>query len=148
MRRIFCFLNIWRCSNEFFNRIGPLPTSSAVQDAAARRVIADIRRECKTLHGRTHTTRTKGEFAAIAPMAASQKLALPKPRSVRFIRLWSSIIGKSRIGTNQHAYTDYFWHFVHKTKSQWASSIFESHSACSVCLVRSPVHSERRVKCL
>ena len=87
-------------------------------------------------------------FDAIAPMAASQKLALPKPRSVRFIRLWSSIIGKSRIGTNQHAYTDYFWHFVHKTKSQWASSIFESHSACSVCLVRSPVHSERRVKCL
>ena len=97
---------------------------------------------------RTHRLRTKGEFAAIAPMAASQKLALPKPRSVRFIRLWSSIIGKSRIGTNQHAYTDYFWHFVHKTKSQWASSIFESHSACSVCLVRSPVHSERRVKCL
>jgi len=38
--------------------------------AAVRPVIADIRRECKTLHGRTHTMRTNGEFAAAAPVTA------------------------------------------------------------------------------
>ncbi len=38
--------------------------------AAVRPVIADIRRECKTLHGRTHTMRTKRELAAFEQKAA------------------------------------------------------------------------------
>ena len=34
--------------------------------AAVRPVIADIRRECKTLHGRTHTMRTNRPYASAA----------------------------------------------------------------------------------
>jgi hypothetical protein len=41
----------------------------------------------KSGDARIHTLRTKGEFAAAAPMTASRKLALPQPRSVRFMRL-------------------------------------------------------------
>jgi hypothetical protein len=121
-----------------------LPFAASI-DAALRFPEADIGNGAQHFGEPMAATRTKGEFAAIAPMTASRKLALPKPRSVRFIKLWYSIIGNRRIGTNQHAYTDYFWHFVHKTKSQWASSILESHSACSVCLVRSPAHSKHRI---
>lgn len=86
---ICCLLPTFGCPMAFGQRL-LFPAHSrpwrVSNHAAARPVIADIRRGCKTLHGRTHTMRTKLQFAMATRMTAPSALQTRTPFAIECLQ--------------------------------------------------------------